>query len=873
MLKAFKKNSKIICYVLAFIIPIIFMLIVSSAMEFSPFSWRAPLVGDTVAQFYPFYSYLKTIIFNNNDLFYTFSKTIGGDMAGFAFYYIGNPILYILGLLPSAYLPAGILFIIILLMALSSLNFNIMVNNMWGFRWSSLLFSISYAFIGYYTSYFSAIIFFNNIMLLPIIILGLYEITIREKISLKYSLFLGLSIISNYYMGYMTCIFCGLFFIYLFVINKIDLSNIKKNLNVIITFIWQTVLALLLSSVALLTVVYSLSSSQKGDDGFLLKLTGGTNFRITDVFTGFYSISFNGNISDGLPIIYCGTLTVVFLILFYLNKEIKLKEKIASAIMILIFVLSFTIKFINRIWHGMAEPVGFPYRYSYLFCFFILLLAYRAFIYMKQGTRKYHTLIVFGIFILYSLYLMITNSSYVGTLQIILTGAFLCMYLAGVYAICYKREYMYPVTIGFFVIMSFDLLLSSHYSIFRYYKVDGDSEYTSSVEYYDNYYQELNEIYKCTELDNQDKGFYRFDKTYRSTNNDSMLVGYNGLSHFSSTESTDVLNFMEKLGFCANNMWAYYGEDGNTAFVESLLAQKYMASQYDETGKPYDFIKKINEKYLFKNPYSLDLAFPATDIISDIDLDKYNHFTIQNEIAKGITGNTYGIYRPVEVIDVKLENVEKYEKTYTVIDPEEDAYIEYELNVTSPDFIYMYFSAPQNQQTKIFVDGLQKSDYFTTYGWSTRCAGYFNENRIVPVRIYLNESEIEIDNYEFYYENVEELERFYEDVSKNELVTKEISSSNLYIEANIEEGIDKIALSVPYDEGWTIKVDGKEVEQEKILACLTSINITPGKHVIEMKYIPKGFILGFIISISALIILISIFIVERNRLNKLLKGE
>ena len=114
MLKAFKKNSKIICYVLAFIIPIIFMLIVSSAMEFSPFSWRAPLVGDTVAQFYPFYSYLKTIIFNNNDLFYTFSKTIGGDMAGFAFYYIGNPLLYILGLLPSAYLPAGILFIIIL---------------------------------------------------------------------------------------------------------------------------------------------------------------------------------------------------------------------------------------------------------------------------------------------------------------------------------------------------------------------------------------------------------------------------------------------------------------------------------------------------------------------------------------------------------------------------------------------------------------------------------------------------------------------------------------------------------------------------------------------------------------------------------------
>ena len=104
MLKAFKKNSKIICYVLAFIIPIIFMLIVSSAMEFSPFSWRAPLVGDTVAQFYPFYSYLKTIIFNNNDLFYTFSKTMGGDMAGFASYYLNSPFNFFLLLFPNGYI-------------------------------------------------------------------------------------------------------------------------------------------------------------------------------------------------------------------------------------------------------------------------------------------------------------------------------------------------------------------------------------------------------------------------------------------------------------------------------------------------------------------------------------------------------------------------------------------------------------------------------------------------------------------------------------------------------------------------------------------------------------------------------------------------
>ena len=647
MIKSIKKNSKIFCYVLAFIIPVIYMLIISNALNFSPFGDISPLVADTKVQFEIYVAYLKSVFFGKNDMFYTFSKTIGGDMAGFSFYYLGNPFLYLLIFLPNKYLPAGILFVIILLMALSSLNFNIMVNNIYGFRWSSLLFSISYAFIGYYMAYYNFIIYFNNVMLAPIIILGVYEIVVKEKKSFKYIVFLSASIITNYYIGYMTCIVCGLFFIYLIVINKKEVVNVKKHLNIILTFIIETLLSVMISCVALFTVVNSLMKGQKIDEGFGVKISRGINFNLRDVFSGFYSISFNGNISDGMPIVYCGTLAVVFLILYFLNKEIKLKEKIASFVMILIFLISFYVKFINRMWHGMAETVGFPYRYSFFLSLFILLISYKAFLLIKVGTRKFHTLIVFAIFIFYSLYMYISNNSSVGVLQIILTGAFLCMYLVGVYAICYKREYMYPITIGFFVILSFDVLLNGHYSISKYYKDEDLSNCT--VQKYEEYYQTLNEIYNIVAKDNGSDEFFRMDKLFRDNHNDAMLIGYNALSHFSSTEDSNVLSLMSDLGFCANDMWSYYGEEGNTAFVDSLLSLKYLVSQYDETAKPYDYIGEVNEKYIFKNPYVLPLAFAATDEIKTLDREKYNHFTIQNEIAKAITGNTYGIYRPVEV--------------------------------------------------------------------------------------------------------------------------------------------------------------------------------------------------------------------------------
>lgn len=871
MIKTIQKYSKIICYVLAFIIPIIFMLIISDALNFSPFGTRSPLVADMSVQFEVYYAYLKSVFFGNNDLFYTFSKTIGGDMAGFSFYYIGNPFVYLLVFLPNEMLPIGVLFIIIFLMALSSLNFNIMLNNIFGFRWSSLLFSISYAFIGYFMAYYNFIIYFNNIMLVPLIVLGLYEIVIKEKKSFKYIVFLAASIITNYYIGYMTCIFCALFFIYLLVIKNVEIKNIKKHISIIIRFTWESLLAVMISAVALFTVFYSLMKGQKIDSDFGMKIAGGLNFNMRDVFSGFYSLSFNGNISNGLPIIYCGTFAVVFLLLYFLNKEIKLKEKIASVVMILIFFISFYIKFINRIWHGMAETVGFPYRYSFFLSFFILFISYKAFILIKQGTRKFHTLIIFGIFIIYSIYLLISRNEYVGIPQIILTGAFLCMYLCGVYAICYKREYMYPITIGFFLIVTFEILLNGHYSISKYY--DGSDEEKSSVQYYDDYYRLLSEINAFTINDNGDDGFYRWDKLFRVNHNDAMLVGYHGLSHFSSTESSDVLDFMNDLGFCSNNMWSYYGEEGNTAFADSLLSLKYLVSQYDSTGKPYEHIGTVDEKYIFKNPYALQLGFEACDDILGIDREKYNHFTLQNEIAKGMTGKSYGIYRPVEVIDIKLENVEKYEKSFTRIDQEKEAYIEYDLNITSNDFIYMYFDAPSNQNTKITVNGQDKSDYFTTYGWCVRNTGYFKEGTTVPVRIYLNQDEIEIDAYEFYYESKDELKRWYEDATSSYIKVNLVSSSHLIMSADVAEDRDMIVFSMPYDEGWHIYVDGIETQATPVLDVLLSIKVKPGKHVIELKYIPKGFIAGLIISSIGAFILIILYIIEIIRINKLLKGE
>ena len=259
MLKKYRKYARVTIYFLSFIIPVLFMVMISVSLKFYPFGELSSLVADTQVQFVDYIAYLKSVFYGNNDLLYTFSKTMGGDMAGFAFYYLGNPFVYLLLLVPNEKLSMGILFMIILMMGLSSLFFNIFINNTYGLRWSSIIFSVAYAFMGYFVAYFNCIIYFNNVILLPIIILGLYELVTKERKNFKYVFFLALSIITNYYIGFMTCIFCGLFFIYLLVIKYKFKRDLIKYLKVTCIFIVSSIFAVLLSSVGLITVLISLS--------------------------------------------------------------------------------------------------------------------------------------------------------------------------------------------------------------------------------------------------------------------------------------------------------------------------------------------------------------------------------------------------------------------------------------------------------------------------------------------------------------------------------------------------------------------------------------------------------------------------------------
>ena len=75
----------------------------------------------------------------------------------------------------------------------------------------------------------------------------------------------------------------------------------------------------------------------------------------------------------------------------------------------------------------------------------------------------------------------------------------------------------------------------------------------------------------------------------------------------------------------------------------------------------------------------------------------------------------------------------------------------------------------------------------------------------------------------------------------------------------------ELILSVAYEPGWKILVDGKEVQPGLFDDTFISLSLTEGDHTIEMRYRPAGLTIGILVSLFCLAVFLTIVLLERRR--------
>lgn len=839
-------NRKLL-YGLAFLIPVCMMTAVYIGLGAYPFGERSILVSDLRTQFVDYYSYFKSIFTGNNDFIYTFSKNMGGDMIGFSGYYLQNPLNLLLLLFPQDMVSVAIMVIVALQLGISGLCFSLFANQIYKPSYGTLLFSTSYAFMGYVFAYFTLPIYFANIAIMPLVILGLHRLMEHPKKKWLYVFSLAASLFFNYYMGYMLCLFTVMYFAYLLLLRVDSLRRLKEYTGQIISYVTGSLLAAGLAAWDLIPIALSLSGQKNAPEASVLQLY--RKFKMSDAFTQLYANVFNGNVSnDTFPYIYVGAVAVFFAGLYLTSKAVSRKEKLLSLGLFVSVMVCMYINTLDVIFHAFNEPVGFAYRYAWLAAFVLVLLALKGFHACTARVEKKQVLLVFAIFLLYTAYLLATGNGWVGMDQ---AGYELILFAAisVVLLLCMGGVSEGRARIGFLLlggVAAIELTGNAVHSISQYP--------ASTMEEYASYIHRVEPA--VTYVKEQDDGFYRMEKNFERTHNDAMQFQYNGLTHFSSCEKDMVRTFASRMGFRTYGQWAWYNL-GGTTFADNFLGVKYFLSKYSSTGKPFEAIHAMDDIYIYQNPYALPLGFGVSEAMEHADMENSDLFEIQNSIARGFGDETLNIYTPAEGVTEQLVNAERADLEngviqYRKLDGAAEAYVEYTIPVTNENMLFLFWNGPRIQGAEVFVNDASYDAYFTNTKWDMLEVGSYRIGEQVKVKILMKEETLDIYDYLFYYENRDELLRWHEvAAAMGTADLRKITSSHLKGSITLGEDASYLLFTIPYERDWQVRIDGERVETVMLLDALLAVPAAPGEHTISMRYVPRGFYAGIPVSLFA----------------------
>ena len=681
------KKLNALTLALSFAVPTLIMLVIYIFMEIFPFGNHSVLILDLNGQYVSFYEGLRQAVYGNASLLYSFGRALGGEFFGIYAYYLASPLSYIVALFPADSILDALAFIFLVKTGLCGLTFGFYLQKSSIFNKkinipAVIAFSAMYALSAYCIVQQHNSMWIDSVIWLPIITYGIEELIKKGNFKV-FTISLAISIMSNFYIGWMTCIYCAAYFFIFYFMNSEDGKNnilgekahFIKSLLRMLAF---SLLAIAISAVTLLTVYYSLTFGKNtfSTTNWAFSL----RFDILDLFAKFLPSSYDTVRPEGLPFVYCGVLTLLLLPAYFASKKFTLREKIFSAAFIGFFILSFAISPLDIIWHGMQKPNWLNYRYSFMLCFFLLVLAYRAFEEIDETEPK---TLMFTSAILLTLIAIAQKSEFSSFIlgdgktdgnhekYKLLTLECICFAAAAVFVyllvICLLKKAKHKQVISIFMAIIICAELFGN-GLLLAVDLGADVVYTTHTKYHDT----TDPLDVTTEAVKKfDNGFYRLEEINHRKWNENIATATKGLSNSTSTFNVTTIRFLKNMGYQGKaNTVKYFG--GNPV-SDSLLDVKYVLARSDDEYAEYkndktlledsDFYKELftDESYtVYKNLYALPLAYAVSEGVADLDLADYNNpYERLNAIVTSLLGLDFPIeiFKPLDNYKVSYNNI------------------------------------------------------------------------------------------------------------------------------------------------------------------------------------------------------------------------
>lgn len=947
-----KKHSKALLYMMSALLPMMTMLIVWFFMGSYPFGNKSLMAVDFGQQYISFFGLLKNAVFSGDlsSLSYSFTKSLGGDMIGVLGYYLMSPFNIFYIILPFQHYGLAVFLTIWLRYGAIGFSFaHLLVKRYKGAEskiWMVPLFATAYALSGMLVSYQMNVIFYDAMIMLPLVIIYLEKLLDGEA-PYPYAFVLGLTVLLQFYMGYMISIFVVLYACY-YVSPRLSIEgDWKQKLKTFIhplfkTFIYS-VLGVATASILLVPVFFNLLES-KGQVGDGMRFSFAFQINPLDILSkltiGGFDTTSGWSAGPNLPNIYIGALGFIGFILFFSSTKILKERRWSAGIVTLIFLISFVNEFVSKIWHMGQNPAGFFFRFSWLFSFFMLILAYQV-LKEKIETSRQGKLISIALLVLSAIYLytkeftylpkkqpenltQFISSNYVIFLLLLVIGIGAGFYLYWDRSSKTLKEKKIRLLIATVVICTLVVLLQIGYlfsqvvlTLIVYLAILallrprmtrlavvllstitivelGYNAYLSQVTLgyadVDKFVDATVSVKRVTDniQENADQPFYRIATTFAYSRTVPSLVGYPGLSTFSSSLERTTMDQFAYMGDLGINAATEY--ENGTPLTDALYGIRYYMDIKDIDQKEKDahpekiyfnrfatrydmnryFTEKVyeDERYIvYKNPNSFPLAFATNDLTRNINFGTNNAVKNQDIILNSMEGvqknqeNYLEYFKPLAFGEVETENLVAEEvniETGTAIynreNSSQEAIVRYRITPQTDLTYYFFVPASLNSDKEYSV--LLNGKWLTHSKRNTQrqlwqIADNASGQEIV-LEFRFKTDKVDMSNVGVYRAEISQIQKVLENRKAQGMQVEKFSNTHIVGSIDITDDSKFMMTSIPFSEGWKVKVDGKDVPTSKAWNSFLSFPITPGKHKIEFVFTQKGRLIGSVITVVSL---------------------
>ena len=854
---------------LAFGLPLLGMLINMLIRGSEPFGKYTMLYSDMYHQYYPFFVQFRRALLSGDSLLYSWSVGMGMDYLGLVSYYLASPLNLLSVLVPEGILLEFYCLLMPIKLGFAGMFFAIFLKKL--FRkddFSISLFGTFYAYCAWALGYQWNIMWLDTFALLPLVALGTVSL-LKDRKFVLYTLTLFLSVFANYYIGFFTCIFVLLLFICYQICRWKGFKKFFADLVIIGIF---SALAIGMTAVLSLPALAALQTTQSSVNtfptGFRLNIVSEHNWKgLLDAMrqvAGNMNGGLETTFKEGLPNLYCGVGTIVFAFLFLTCRKVKVRDKICAVLLLLFFAASFVIRQLDYVWHGFHFPNMIPYRFSFLYSFVMLYMAYRAWL-LRHKFRLWQIIVAAVL----SVGIALCGNDLTDPVYLAFNGVFLLLYLAVLLFAQFplktdrtaepevrqqrqqQRKYRQNLSGSIlFGIMTLELIMNMiNFSVC--FPSTGVSNYPQGTTYAASMIRYMKER-------ESDTLFYRAEVTHAQTLNDGALNGYNGISTFTSSANVRVTEFMEALGYGAKNTYNRYCFEESSPVANLFLDLKYMIEREgkDKSNACFEEVHSFGSVQLLKNTAYLPLGFLADAQLINVDFNTTNNnFSFQNTLlqsASGITGDVWQMLTGSQ-LDISGTDVNITSKTNT-------GYCAYTTTeATGGTLVYRYTA---NREGLVCIDlDLSKRNNFSV--WKNGIELYSEtyslpqmlsvcdvvKGDVVEIHLTCNSNENGTVRINCGVLNEDRFRLAYERLAASTLELTEFR--NTYIAGTINCNRDGVLYtSIPQDGNWTATVDGHPAQIVLIGECMSGLLLSEGYHEITFTYHNKAFSLGWKITLA-----------------------